>query len=317
MNTWGKVLIGALIVAIVGFTAFQFIDWESRTEAVCDKEREEERRQWQERVAELEATIAELETSLPSETAAPAMESPPILSEKPGDLFSEGIALIGEEEPPACSDVSAWIENYFAYLDEQAHVQALELEKGIQAEYNRMMERIAENPPVVTEMLLDFDRMLKNILHFYRVLGETRVNEVQQIMHREESNLESVLGLFYQYASLCGGPEQGTIVVPSLRVRYEYAGFFLKTLGGRAYLYRRDSRTRILLTYYAVLTLHEANQEVLNEYGIDIVPYLEPLSQEIEARNDLTLKEMYLSTLDDLMITYAAARSRGGMEAGE
>jgi hypothetical protein len=87
---------------------------------------------------------------------------------------------------------------------------------------------------------------------------------------------------------------------------YEYAGFFLNTLGGRSYLFRRDPGTRLLVSYYAVLLLDQANTRHLNSYGIDITEHLPRLIQEMEASNGLTNKEEYLDKLYELAEKYQA-----------
>ena len=314
MNTWEKSLIGGLIVAIIGIVSFQFIDWHGRTEEKCRQERQEERQQWEQVVAELEANVPVQEEVSAVDPTSPPEETAVGTIEEPADLFDNGMAMLAEEEPPTCADLAAWLDGYFNYLDEQDHVRALNLEGGSTAYYNTLMKKISAKPPLVTELVLNFDVILQNIIHFYRVLGETNIEEAKQLIEQEEENMEAVLSILYAYATKCDKQEASEIFIPPLAVRYEYAGFLLNTIGGRSYLYRRDSRTRILLTYYAVLTLHETNKEVLNQYGIDIVPYLEPLADEIAARNDLALKEKYIATLNDLSVTYAAARAWGAGE---
>ena len=87
---------------------------------------------------------------------------------------------------------------------------------------------------------------------------------------------------------------------------YEYAGFFLNTLGGRSYLFRRDPATRLLVNYYAVLILDQANKKQLNNYGLDIKEQIPRVIQEMEANNGLTHKERYLDKLYELAENYQA-----------
>ncbi len=314
MNIWERSLIAALVIAIIGVVVFQFINWQSRTKATCQKEREKERQQWEKVVTELEAQIAGSSRVPTAEPGVPPADAPSF--EMPADLFDEGIALVAEAEPPSCGDLAEWISGFFDYLDGQEYLTALNLENGTLAKYNQVMKSLSASPPAVTEMVLNFDRVLQNIIYFYRILGESNLKKAKTVIDHEAENIEAILSVFYAYTTLCGEVQDAHIFVPSVETRYEYAGFFLNTIGGRSYLYRRDSRTRILLTYYAVLTLHEANKKVLNQYGIDLVPFLEPLASEIAARTDLVLKEEYLATLEDLIVTYAAARAWSGEEAG-
>ena len=91
---------------------------------------------------------------------------------------------------------------------------------------------------------------------------------------------------------------------PSLETLYEYAGFFLNTLAGRSYLMRRNSRQRLLITYYSILILDKANEETVNRYGIDILPHLDFLASEINSQKDLVHKKHYLAKLGSLKEKY-------------
>ena len=85
---------------------------------------------------------------------------------------------------------------------------------------------------------------------------------------------------------------------------YEYAGFFLNTMGGRSYLFRRDSRSRLLVNYYSILLIDLANEQGINRHGIDIVQAIPMLTQEIESSNQLIYKENYLDQLYGLLERY-------------
>jgi hypothetical protein len=68
-------------------------------------------------------------------------------------------------------------------------------------------------------------------------------------------------------------------------------------MSGKAYLARRDSKTRILVVYYSLLTLDKANRENLNHNGIDILPPLNLLTDDITNQMGLEYKEKYLQRL--------------------
>ena len=101
-------------------------------------------------------------------------------------------------------------------------------------------------------------------------------------------------------------PPEGTGERPSLTALYEYAGFFLNSVGGRSYLLRRDSRVRILTTYYCVLIVDRANQEEANRHGIDIRPHIDSVAEEIGNQRGLVFQKEYLDALADLQEKYAA-----------
>ena len=85
---------------------------------------------------------------------------------------------------------------------------------------------------------------------------------------------------------------------------YEYAGFFLHSLGGRSYLLRRDPTVRIMATYYSVLILDRANEEGLNRHGIDIRPHIDSVAEEIRNARGLVFRKDYLDTLEELKEKY-------------
>ena len=92
--------------------------------------------------------------------------------------------------------------------------------------------------------------------------------------------------------------------LPSAEVMYEYASFFLNTLSGKSYLLRRDSKVRILTSYYCVLILDMANDETLNKYGIDIRPYIDSTIQDMNNQKRLVYRRPYLETLAGLKKKY-------------
>lgn len=103
---------------------------------------------------------------------------------------------------------------------------------------------------------------------------------------------------FYHWAEM-----EQSCDVPSFALQlplnslYEYAGFFLNTLGGQSYLFRRESKTRMLIKYYAVLIIDRANEKGLNRHGIDIRVPLRSTIEEMEVSQSLHDRENYLETL--------------------
>jgi hypothetical protein len=85
---------------------------------------------------------------------------------------------------------------------------------------------------------------------------------------------------------------------------YDYAGYFLNTLGGRSYLLRRESKVRMLVNYYAILIIDRANDEKFNQYGIDVRPYIDYLFYDISNQKGLTYRERYLTRLTILRDKY-------------
>jgi hypothetical protein len=85
---------------------------------------------------------------------------------------------------------------------------------------------------------------------------------------------------------------------------YNYSVFFLDTLGGQAYLYRREPALRTLVKYYSVLVLDQANMKNANPLGIDIRYHLNSLIDELNSISGLQDKEKYLDNLLKLQEKY-------------
>jgi len=86
---------------------------------------------------------------------------------------------------------------------------------------------------------------------------------------------------------------------------YNYAGFFLNTMGGRLYLFRRDSVSRMTVNYYGILIIDKANRESNNRNGIQIKQAIDTMIAEIENSGEqLRLKERYLDKLYELKEKY-------------
>ena len=68
---------------------------------------------------------------------------------------------------------------------------------------------------------------------------------------------------------------------------------------------RRDSKIRILTSYYSVLLLDRANDMKKNIHGIDIRPHLRMLSADLSNYTGLKYKQEYLLKINDLKNKYS------------
>ena len=131
---------------------------------------------------------------------------------------------------------------------------------------------------------------------------------IREILTRESDILELNLDMFFQWFMLgarCPDPEK---IRPALDVSYLYAGFFLNTIGGRAYLFRRPTLLRVLVSYYSLLIVHEADRKGKNSYGIDIFPLIVPVREELRLFPNLLLKKEYIRELNNLESYYRKKR---------
>jgi hypothetical protein len=146
--------------------------------------------------------------------------------------------------------------------------------------------------------------MVRNVAHFYRVMGKKRVLLTRQILQNESEVTESVMKTFYQWFTMDDRGQATLKGRPSMTTMYGYAGYLLNTLGGRSYLLRRSPKVRILTTYYCVLILDRANDEEINSRGIDIRPYIKSSLMEINNQIGLIHQEEYITRLSKLSLKY-------------
>ncbi len=179
------------------------------------------------------------------------------------------------------------------------------LSKPSKVHFSELLQKLMDNPPTVSRETDDLFTLLKNTAHFFRVLGKDNIFILKGILDREKPYVESVLMAFY---SLIDYPqrlkEEYQLSMPFTSI-YDYAGFFLNTMGGRLYLFRRDSTSRMAVSYYAILTIDKANNEGNSSHGIDLVPAIDFLIEEMETGGKkLTMREGYLDALYDLKEKY-------------
>jgi hypothetical protein len=84
---------------------------------------------------------------------------------------------------------------------------------------------------------------------------------------------------------------------PEKAVLYDYAAYFLETLGGKSYLARRGATIRVLTTYYCLQILDMANDYGINVHGVDIRPHLDVALNDIRSQQGLAFKKQYTEQL--------------------
>lgn len=202
----------------------------------------------------------------------------------------------------ATERISAFYQN----LDQQEYIKAHHLGTPISLYITSLLQKILDNPPVVTRETDDLLTILKNSAHFFRILGKDNILLIKEILNQDKNNIEEVMA---NYTLILTEKPDSLGNDLSLKIPdnalYEYACFFLNTMGGKLYLARRDSLTRMLVSYYAIQIIHQANIEEKNKYGLQLQPAIDLLTSEIEiGGNPLHYKEAYLDKLYDLKEKY-------------
>ncbi len=252
------------------------------------------------------AVEGEPSTALSPEPAAsislPGEEPVPVTVGDIGEQAVSAPALPSKEQLPLAVEK---INAFYHYLDQQGYIKARHLATPSHIYLSGLIQKIVDNPPVVTRETDDLYTILKNSAHFFRVLGKDNILLIRDILNQEKEKLEEVMANGYLLS------EQPDVLAKEFSLKipesapYEYACFFLNTMGGKLYLSRRDSRTRMLVTYYSILIIHEANIQGSNKYGLALQPAIDMLTAEMETGgNHLLYKEAYLDTLYDLKERY-------------
>jgi hypothetical protein len=134
-------------------------------------------------------------------------------------------------------------------------------------------------------------------------LGKERIAIALDMMASEREIVEPAMAVLYAWLTTCNKTPDAHNR-PEIKVLYTYAGYFLDTLGGRSYLLRRDSKVRMLVNYYSLLLLDQANRQELNRFGIDIRPYIDYLFYDLTNQKGIMYRERYLSVLAELQNRY-------------
>ena len=216
-----------------------------------------------------------------------------------------------QEEPKAvaknsiCDPPVLQLQTFYKHLDSQAYMADYKLSASSEKHFTDLINKLLANPPQVTRESDDLYTILKNTAHFFRVSGKDNIIMLKGILDNEKGSLEQILADYYL---LISRPECSITTYSSdidKDALYEYACFFLNTMGGRLYLFRRDSLSRMVVTYYAILLVDQANIQNNNFHGIALKPAVDMLIAEMEAGGS-TLKrsDTYLDKLYELKETY-------------
>ncbi len=303
MDKSAKIVVALVIIAVSGFFIFSKISgWhKSKLEKAVKTEQEV----WQGKANNLEQEVSELKQELTE------VKGQAVPEEKLAKIFGEKEERQQVEEtktpPPKLSGIAETerqIAAFFSYLDSRPYVQSNNLAGGSYLQYQIAIEKLSAKPPIIVGEMDSLYNMVRNVAHFYRVMGKKRVLLTKQILQNESEVIESVVKTFYQWFTMDDGGKATLKGRPSMTAMYEYAGYILNTLGGRSYLLRRNPKVRTLTTYYCVLILDRANDAELNSRGIDIRPYIKSSLLEIKNQIGLIHQKEYITRLSELSLKY-------------
>ncbi len=292
-----KMLIIVVVLGFIGYVTYDQIGkWnKKRLDTALNQEQEE----WQKKTENLEGKIAELQEELAQQ------RDELIPKEKLVEVFGEETEVISPEKKEiSCEELDRQIMAFFTYLDKKEYIKSYKLDEGTYKLFMQMVNQLSKKPPIVTGEMKDLPNLIRNMAHFYRVVGKKGIELNKMIMRNEPEVIEPVMAALFSWFTAGNCCNEKTKGCPSFEILYEYAGFFLNTLAGKSYLLRRDSKVRILTSYYCVLIVDRANDETLNRHGIDIRPHIDFLFYEIINQRVLVNKKQYLGKLVSLKEKY-------------
>ncbi|MBW2107974.1 MAG: hypothetical protein JRI36_04810 [Deltaproteobacteria bacterium] len=299
------ILLAVVAVAAACFAVYRLTA--TRYEKKLTRSLRQARDEYWDKIGMLEKNVAELqeELSQQKETILP--------KERLEQVYGETPAPPGPAEPSRetdCTALEGELDAVFSYLDKKAYVRDYALPGGTATVFNEVVRLLTGHLPLVSGEMKDMVSLTRNVAHFFRTLGKDRIDLLKDIMANENDIVEPMTATFFSWFLSCEQCGHDQYRCPSLEVLYQYAGFFLNTLAGKSYLLRRDSKLRVLVSYYCVLILDKANEEMLNRHGIDIRDFIYYLFQEISSQKGLVHKKAYLDTLKELRAKYHVSRGQ-------
>lgn len=294
------IIVVVVMVAVLGFFGWQRVmQWhENQVQTAVEQAKKEMAAQQPQTEEEVLNWLEENVERKPS---------PSVSEERMSEVFGAPVFTDREtkdQQLSTCDQVERRIESFLDYLDKKKDIGADD--KSTHEIYAEMMTDIAETPPLVSAEIRNLSSLLRNRSHFYRVLGKDRIEMVRTVLKTEDDVLEPAMANFYKYyvsEKCCENRLQDCIPDETL---YEYAAFFLDTLGGQSYLMRRDSMLRTLTRYYSVLILDHAIEQGIDSHGLDIRPHIADVLSAVRSRTDLRLQRRYIAKLEQLRDKHGA-----------
>ena len=212
---------------------------------------------------------------------------------------------VGPNLSEECLQLADSVEQFFDMIDTRDYMQQFEIDVKSSVYLPKLIQKLVDNPPIVSGETDDLFTILKNTAHFFRIIGKKNIFILKGILDREKSTFEQTLSDFYELTNQAKCLKERFGLTIEKEPLYQYAGFFINTMGGRLYLFRRDSMSRMVVNYYAILLIDQANREGRNKYGVEINSTIDILIDEIESSNiKLQMRERYLDKLYSLKEKY-------------
>ncbi len=293
-----KIILGLIIAAVAALLIVFFLNINQRAEKKAAITIDQERQNWQNKISALEEKLENGDDQNPaiaSDNASQTANSSTTFKQ----AATEAVAT------DSCQVMADQLDLFFRHLDSQDYFAELQQEGGAKTFFTKMATKLVKHQPKITRETDSLLTILQNTAHFYRTVGGENIFILKKIMAHEKAILEPTMAEFYTLITT--EKECLHINYPiklPLESIYNYSIFFLNTLGGQSYLFRRDLTLRTLTKYYCILILDQANIKGINNVGADIRSPLTNLISEMDSLSGLRDKEKYIDTLLQLQEKY-------------
>jgi hypothetical protein len=293
----GLFLVAAILIGVA--TGLVIRHWDAIVQRIAGKAMETERRDWVQRTQELEGAVARLQRE--------HQRFQPASRERLEQVFGASSPLVQgvSASQLKCEELEASLRAFCDALNRSEIWRAHEVPPDSWKFFADILDTMAQRLPATGGIAQQPQVIVENSFYLFRLLGKKRLGVLRDLMKDEADVAEPLMGVLYRWLMAGRGCNGSQLQPQQFKVMYQYACFFLNTLGGQAYLMRRESRERLLTSYYAALIVHEATVRGVNESGLDVRFFLPLLFSEIEDRNDLAHADEYLKTLSNLRAYYS------------
>ena len=234
MDRSAKIIVAIVVILASAFFIYiKFAGWHAtKLEATVKQENEI----WRNKTEQMRKEIATLKQEL---AAVKGQNAPP---DKLAEVFGEEQPEVGEatqqlggkipdgEKQPIFAEIENRIMAFFNYMDNQEYVQSYKFKEGTYRQYQIAFKKLSSKPPIVTGETSSLYNIVRNVAHFYRVMGKKRVLLIKQSLQNESEVIESVMRTFYLWFTLNDERQSSVQGRPSMKNMYDYCGFFLNTL---------------------------------------------------------------------------------------
>ncbi len=223
--------------------------------------------------------------------------------QKQPDIIEKNIQQPPVEIVPVdpCKDPEERIVDLLEYLNQKKYIQSIEENIDCKKYFDSILTKLSSEKPIPGGENLSAEVMTKNIFFFFRTFKKNEILLIKKIIANEPDILERNMELFYEWFILEECDLKAGIYKPSLENLYCYAGFFINTIGGRSSLFRRSAELRLVLSYYSIMIIYHADQNGMNNYGINVLSNTKTIIHEIEGNSNLEYKNKYLRQLNKIL----------------